>query len=490
MAFDNPVIQSLLTGFDIRQQLLRNTREQQAIIEHKNQVDRQNEIQDLQLASMMAERGIRPMGVTDEINQATKIQHVPGRDEQGLPNISQVPDDNQYTTFRGGKFVIPGQREQIQRQMQQHAIEADQKMTDYRAQLAALTQSKVGERKEMLNQFGVPVPGLNTPDGAPLRVLPGEGTAAAHLIPQPAPDRDAMRTNLFQQVDQIPGLKPEQNMRLKAAIATKIAMTKPDEKGASDVVTDFVKGQNNTENRQIIINNRAATGASGAQGTAPGSAKEVAAAIIRGEQPPTLTGMYGKSMDVRAELARNKFDLTKAQSDWDAMKKHISTLNGPQQERLRQAISFTTDSLDNIENLYKEWTAKGYNTQFKTLNKATLKAAKQFGGEAGSVAQQLEAQINDLASELGTVYKGGNSSTDESLKLAAENLKGEWNELTFKRALQQVRQNLTIRRNSIMNSQSVTPSGANQYEPKQPEAPKAAGPSVVKRWNPQKGAFE
>lgn len=210
---------------------------------------------------------------------------------------------------------------------------------------------------------------------------------------------------------------------------------------------------------------------------------------MRGEQPPVLTGLYRASTSVRAELARNKFDLTKAQSDWEAMKKHISTLNGPQQERLRQAISFTTDSLDNIENLYKEWTSKGYNTQFKALNKVTLQAAKQFGGEAGSVAQQLEAQINDLASELGTVYKGGNSSTDESLKLAAENLKGNWNELTFKRALQQVRQNLTIRRNSIMNSQSVTPSGANQYEPKQPEPPKAA-PTAVKRWNPQKGAFE
>jgi hypothetical protein len=128
---------------------------------------------------------------------------------------------------------------------------------------------------------------------------------------------------------------------------------------------------------------------------------------------------------------------------------------------LRQAISFTSDSLNIIDGLYDEWKKVGATSGIKLFNRAALAAAKQLPGEAGSVATRLEAQINDLTSELGTVYKGGNSSTDESLKLAAGNLSGDWNETTFKAALKQIHTNLKIRDNSIKNSQ-VAGASANK----------------------------
>lgn len=225
----------------------------------------------------------------------------------------------------------------------------------------------------------------------------------------------------------------------------------------------------------------------------PEDAESIAEAIVAGRQSPVIKSMYGNTGRIKAILERNyKFDLATAEKDWGAIQRHLATLNGPQQERLRQAVNFTYDSLDQIENLYKEWTAKGLNTRFKAFNKGSLAAAKQLGGEAGSIAQNLEAQINDLTSELGTVYKGGNASTDESLRLAAENLKADWNEITFRRALEQIRKNLQIRRNSILTSQPVGVSPNSQYAAPTAAPPAGGGeqPKATHRFNPATGKIE
>ncbi len=212
---------------------------------------------------------------------------------------------------------------------------------------------------------------------------------------------------------------------------------------------------------------RTRIGQAGRAVTDPNDAKSIAGAIIDGLQPPTLTGLYRNAAPVRAELARRGYDLTTATRDWQAVQKHLATLNGPQQERLRQAITFTYDSLEIIENLYEEWKDAARVSGYRVLNRANLAASKQLPGKAGEIAQNLEAQINDLTSELGTVYKGGNGSTDESLRLASENLKADWNDATFNRALGQIRTNLAIRRNSILTSQPAGVTPGSPYAPQQ-----------------------
>jgi hypothetical protein len=193
--------------------------------------------------------------------------------------------------------------------------------------------------------------------------------------------------------------------------------------------------------------------------------KLIARGIMEGRQPPTTQGLYRVGPAVRAEFERNGYNYAEAQRDWQAINRHLGTLNGQQQERLRQAVSFTHDSLDIIDDLYGKWLKAGPASGFKVFNRAALQAAKLFPGDTGSIATNLEAQINDLTSELGTVYKGGNASTDESLRLAAENLKADWNEKTFKAAMDQIRKNLKIRSNSIMNSQPVGVSPNSPYLP-------------------------
>lgn len=184
---------------------------------------------------------------------------------------------------------------------------------------------------------------------------------------------------------------------------------------------------------------------SGAGGVS--DAEAIAGAIMDGLQPPDVKGLYRNAGPVRAALAREGYDLKTANLDWQAVQKHLATLNGQQQVRLRQATETAAESLAVIEDLAKQW-AGG---KFPILNKARLAAAK--GGALGAPAQQiatkLEAQITDVASELANVYMGGNSPTDQALRLAAKNLNADWTQGQLLAAIDLARKNLKIRLNSM-----------------------------------------
>jgi hypothetical protein len=189
----------------------------------------------------------------------------------------------------------------------------------------------------------------------------------------------------------------------------------------------------------------------GASTITEGDIKAIGDQMISGKIPPVISNAYRKiAPELQAYLAKQNFDQTAAEADWTATKKHLTSMNSTQQLRLGQAVTFTKESLPIIEDLASQWKAGG----FAPLSYVALKAAEQgaMGTKAQSIATRLNAQISDLTSELGTVYKGGNSSTDESLKLAATNLKGQWEESVLMDNVNQIRKNLTLRENSMRNS--------------------------------------
>lgn len=204
-------------------------------------------------------------------------------------------------------------------------------------------------------------------------------------------------------------------------------------------------------------------------------AEAIADAISKGQQPPDMKGMYSLAGPVKAKLATRGYDLSKATLDWAATTKFLATANNPQQLRLRQAITFTRDTLPKIEALYDRWLKLAPTTGFKRFNRTAVSAAKAVGGEIGSVALNLEARINDLTSELGNVYMGGNSPTDHSLKLAAQNLSADWDEKAFKDAIKRLQTDLTIRENSIRTAEPITGAGGGQYYTAPPVAAPPGG---------------
>lgn len=206
---------------------------------------------------------------------------------------------------------------------------------------------------------------------------------------------------------------------------------------------------------------RAAAGAGGGANTS--DVKAIADGIEKGLQPPVFTGLYKMAGPVRAELARRGVPVARMETDYKAVQRSMATLNGPQQTRLRQDISTVSDSLDKIEGLYNEWETLAHESGFRVLNHATMSSMKQLPGRAGAVAQALDAQIADTTAGLGTIYMGGNSPTDNSLKLAAHSLSADWNDDTFREGLKQARENVKIRGNSIANFQPAGVSADSPY---------------------------
>jgi hypothetical protein len=194
--------------------------------------------------------------------------------------------------------------------------------------------------------------------------------------------------------------------------------------------------------------------------------KQIAGAILNGQQPPDVKGLYRNAAPVKAELARNGFDLTKANLEWQASQHYMATMNGTQQTRMRQAVSVASDSLDKIDQLFQQWQQVGPASGFKIINKSSLAAAKQLPGEAGAVANALDAQIADFSGELGNIIMGGNSPTDHALELAGRNLSSDWNEATMKKLIPQLKENIGYRRNAIMNSGPAGVASDSVYQPR------------------------
>lgn len=224
-------------------------------------------------------------------------------------------------------------------------------------------------------------------------------------------------------------------------------------------------------------------------GEAKTESKDIADAIVRGDQPPIITGMGMRgSAALRAELGKRGFNLTRAMEDWQATQRHIASLNSAQQLRLRQATDFAFESLDLLDNRdepgndligqLRRFIPRG---KYPLLNRAALKAAKQgaFGDAASSAATQLESQITDLQSELATVYKGGNSPTDIGLNQAGRMLSGDWSENTLRDAVDLSRKNLRYRLNSIKNTGAAGTSAGSPYT--QPATPETVERTPVTR---------
>lgn len=207
---------------------------------------------------------------------------------------------------------------------------------------------------------------------------------------------------------------------------------------------------------------------------------ETAGAIIRGEATPDLTKYsFRDRTAIEARLSRAGFNQAKMSTEFNAVQKYMTTANGAQQLRLRQAVEKIEPHVDMISNLYSQLEKKGLPSGFKLWNRAALAAARNTPGEAGAIATNLEAQINDLAAELGNIYMGGNTPTDHALQMARTNLSTDWNPQTFKMALDLIRKNVGLRRNAIRFTgpagvpsdspyipQETVPSGATGAKPK------------------------
>ncbi len=237
--------------------------------------------------------------------------------------------------------------------------------------------------------------------------------------------------------------------------------------------------------RLALAENKASAPNQGAKSQDTSDVAETIKGMKDGTLPPILPGRATKDYTaLLAEAHRQGYDLAGAATDWMATQKHLASMNGQTQLKLNQAVNQLPELLDTVDDLAKKW----HGTNFPILNKANLALAKggAYGSQVASVANQLDAQIADVTADLGNVYMGGNSPTDQALGLAAKSLNSTWDEKVLHDMINLARKNVQIRKNSINNTGVAGVGSDNPYAPK---APTSAAPTI-RHFNPATGKLE
>ena len=156
----------------------------------------------------------------------------------------------------------------------------------------------------------------------------------------------------------------------------------------------------------------------------PAVVEHLAHGIESGQQPPVLTGLYGKSGDVRSKLDEHGFDLSKAQVEWDRAKKQVATLNGPQMTRFVGLAHSVDSTIDEVRNLSKEMDNSG----IPKLNAAKLALYMQAEGNSpnGQLAARYIGAVNTLKEEFANLANGGYAPTEPAWELANKQINGDY----------------------------------------------------------------
>jgi hypothetical protein len=205
------------------------------------------------------------------------------------------------------------------------------------------------------------------------------------------------------------------------------------------------------------------------------SAPEIADAIISGQQPPVLTGLYGASPAVRAALAEKGFDLAKAQLEYKAAEKQIQSLNGPQMTRYSGLANSVVNTIDEVKSLADQMKNSGV----PFLNKAKLDAYIQTQGNTpnGQLAAKYVGAVNTLKEEFANLANGGYAPTEPAWKLANEQINGNFGVKELHSSLDEVQRLINFRLHAIPNLQSLGPGSENRYTGATGAKPQTGGAS-------------
>ncbi len=219
-------------------------------------------------------------------------------------------------------------------------------------------------------------------------------------------------------------------------------------------------------------------------------AKDIFQGIKEGTQAPDLTGLgrTGLAGEVRAQAAREGFDLKKAQTDWISTKEFAKSLNTQQQVNLNRALNSVQASIDPLKQLSAQLDQGGFVpanriTLNAKLNGIELKDTKGLTPSQVQTATKYVTQMNLMRDELAQGFASGGVPTETGYKLADQILNPAYGKGQLGAALDQVGLNLNIRRNAL-TSGGPTLVGGNQQQ-----APPSYNPKTQKLQQNSKGEY-
>lgn len=242
-----------------------------------------------------------------------------------------------------------------------------------------------------------------------------------------------------------------------------------------------VKDENQNEHIVFIDKrNRTVTDQNGQPYVTPtgsdSDANAIANAIKNGTQPPVLTGLYKNAKAVRAALARQDVDLTRLSLEWEAARKQVLSLNGPQMVKYQGLAHSVVNTIDEVRNLSGQLQMSG----IPLVNAAKLQAYVQTAGntQQGQLVARYLAAVGTLKEEFANLANGGYAPTEPAWALANQQINGNYGVNQLDASLTEVQRLIRYRLNGIPNFNTLGPGAPNRYVPSgAPGAAPAAAPS-------------
>lgn len=194
-----------------------------------------------------------------------------------------------------------------------------------------------------------------------------------------------------------------------------------------------------------------------------GQAQDIVDAMKRGDQPPTMTGLYRLAPEVRALAAKQGVDLAKMQQEWSRAQKQILSLNGPQMVRYQGLVNSVVNTIDEVKRLSQEMDNSG----IPLLNHAKMVAYAQTQGNTpeGQLVARYLAGINTLKEEFANLAQGGYAPTEAAWGLANQQINGDYGVKQLDASLSEVQRLIRYRLEGIPGISTLGTEAPNRYVP-------------------------
>jgi hypothetical protein len=220
----------------------------------------------------------------------------------------------------------------------------------------------------------------------------------------------------------------------------------------------------------------------------PEMVHQIADGIRTGKQPPVLTGLYGMSGPIRADLEESGFDLAKAQLEYSRAQKQIIALNGPQMTRFVGLAGSVVNTIDEVKRLSEQMQLSGV----PLANGQEIRAYIQARGNTpnGQLAARYVGAVNTLKEEFANLAQGGYAPTEPVWALANRQINENYGVQELGASLDEIQRLINYRIDAVPNLKTMGPGAANRYtgqpqagppegQPQSGAAPAAAPGTVI-----------
>lgn len=201
--------------------------------------------------------------------------------------------------------------------------------------------------------------------------------------------------------------------------------------------------------------------------------EEIVEAKATGMEPPTTTGLYGKSAAVLAGLQKRGFNQAQAIQEWDAAHKQIISQNGPQQIRYFGLASDVERNIDRVNELAAQMKQSGV----PLLNRANLERLAQTRGNTpqGKLATRYLTAVGDLKEPFAQLANGGYAPTIPAWEQVNKQINADYGVEQLGASLDEIKRSVQYRTNAIKAQGGLPPGSTNRYAP--PAAAAAPAPA-------------